>query len=156
MTHIFNPCNSEFIWGNTKTYSYVLTYMNKIKRGGRSMTWVLHQYKDRLSVSGNFHYRDIYNWNPYTGKIDIFILRWPPVAFFVAVIGSSFDEENTLYGMGESQEHNATKRHVICTLEHNTMTSVQAQTKENIKAPRHWPLCGEFTGYRWIPHTNGQ
>ena len=21
-----------------------------------------------------------------------------------------------------------------------------AQTKENIKAPRHWPLCGEFTG----------
>ena len=23
--------------------------------------------------------------------------------------------------------------------------------KENIKAPRHWPLCGEFTGDRWIP-----
>ena len=20
--------------------------------------------------------------------------------------------------------------------------------------PRHWPLCGEFTGDRWIPHTN--
>ena len=28
--------------------------------------------------------------------------------------------------------------------------------KENIKAPRHWPLCGEFTGDRWIPCTNGQ
>ena len=28
--------------------------------------------------------------------------------------------------------------------------------KENIKAPRHWPLCGEFTGERWIPRTNGQ
>ena len=28
--------------------------------------------------------------------------------------------------------------------------------KENIKAPRHWPLCGEFTGDRWIPRTNGQ
>ena len=27
----------------------------------------------------------------------------------------------------------------------------QAQFKENIKAPRHWPLCGEFTGGRWIP-----
>ena len=25
------------------------------------------------------------------------------------------------------------------------------QIKENIKAPRHWPLCGEFTGDRWIP-----
>ena len=32
----------------------------------------------------------------------------------------------------------------------------QTQIKENIKAPRHWPLCGEFTGDRWIPRTNGQ
>ena len=23
---------------------------------------------------------------------------------------------------------------------------VQAEIKENIKAPRHWPLCGEFIG----------
>ena len=29
----------------------------------------------------------------------------------------------------------------------------QAQIKENIKAPRHWPLCGEFTGDRWISRT---
>ena len=28
--------------------------------------------------------------------------------------------------------------------------------KENIKAPRRWPLCEEFTGDRWIPRTNGQ
>ena len=27
---------------------------------------------------------------------------------------------------------------------------------ENIKARRHWPLCGEFTGDRWIPRTNGK
>ena len=33
---------------------------------------------------------------------------------------------------------------------------IQAQTKENFKAPRHWPLCGEFTSDRWIPRTNGQ
>ena len=32
----------------------------------------------------------------------------------------------------------------------------QAQMKENVKAPRHWPLWGEFTGDRWIPHTKGQ
>ena len=25
-------------------------------------------------------------------------------------------------------------------------TNIQIQIKENIKAPRHWPLCGEFTG----------
>ena len=23
----------------------------------------------------------------------------------------------------------------------------------SINAPRHWPLCGEFTGDRWIPRT---
>ena len=28
--------------------------------------------------------------------------------------------------------------------------------QRNIKAPRHWPLCGEFTENRWIPRTNGQ
>ena len=28
-----------------------------------------------------------------------------------------------------------------------TQLFVQAHIKENIKAPRHWPLCGEFTGF---------
>ena len=37
-----------------------------------------------------------------------------------------------------------------------TQPFVQMQIKENIKARRHWPLCGEFTGDRWIPRTNGQ
>ena len=32
----------------------------------------------------------------------------------------------------------------------------QAQIKENIKASRHWPLWGEFTGHRLIPRTKGQ
>ena len=30
------------------------------------------------------------------------------------------------------------------------------RSNKNIKAPRHWPLCREFTGDRWIPRTNGQ
>ena len=33
-----------------------------------------------------------------------------------------------------------------------TQPFAQTQIKENIKAPRHWPLCWEFTGDR----TNGQ
>ena len=37
-----------------------------------------------------------------------------------------------------------------------TQSFIQMQIKENIKAPRHWPLWGEFTGERWIPRTNGQ
>ena len=32
----------------------------------------------------------------------------------------------------------------------------KAQIKENIKALCHWPLCGEFTGHRWIPCTKDQ
>ena len=36
-----------------------------------------------------------------------------------------------------------------------TQPFIQAQIK-NITAPRHWPLCGEFTGDRWIPRTNGR
>ena len=34
--------------------------------------------------------------------------------------------------------------------------SIEAQIKEDIKAPRHWPLWGEFTGDRWIPRIKGQ
>ena len=37
-----------------------------------------------------------------------------------------------------------------------TQPLIQAQIKENIKAPRHWPLWGESTGGRWIPLTKGQ
>ena len=37
-----------------------------------------------------------------------------------------------------------------------TQPFIRAEIKENIKAPCHWPLCGEFTGDRWIPRTNGQ
>ena len=36
-----------------------------------------------------------------------------------------------------------------------TQPSTQAQIKENIKAPRHWPLWGEFTGDRWMFRTKG-
>ena len=32
----------------------------------------------------------------------------------------------------------------------------KVQIKENIKIPRHWPLCREFTSDQWIPRTNGQ
>ena len=37
-----------------------------------------------------------------------------------------------------------------------TQPFIQAQIKENIKAPRHWHLCEEFFGDWWIPHRNGQ
>ena len=37
-----------------------------------------------------------------------------------------------------------------------TQPFIQAQIKQNIKAVRHWPLWGEFTGDWWIPRTEGQ
>ena len=37
-----------------------------------------------------------------------------------------------------------------------TQPFIQEEIKENIKAPRHWPLCGESTVDRWIPRTKGQ
>ena len=37
-----------------------------------------------------------------------------------------------------------------------TQPFIQAEITENTKALRHWPLCGEFTGDRWIPRTKGQ
>ena len=37
-----------------------------------------------------------------------------------------------------------------------TQPFIRAQIKDNIKDRRHWPLCWEFTGDRWIPCTNGQ
>ena len=32
-----------------------------------------------------------------------------------------------------------------------TQSFIRAQIKENIKVPRHWPLCGEFTGTGEFP-----
>ena len=37
-----------------------------------------------------------------------------------------------------------------------TQPFVPAQIKENIKAMRHWPLWGEFTGDWLIPRLEGQ
>ena len=36
------------------------------------------------------------------------------------------------------------------------LTVYSGADQENIRALRCWPLWGEFTGDRWIPHTKGQ
>ena len=50
-------------------------------------------------------------------------------------------------------EHNSDSNHQPhdCLVNH-----LLSADQRNIKAPRHWPLWAEFTGDRWIPHTNGQ
>ena len=44
------------------------------------------------------------------------------------------------------------RRHLDCLLSR----LFRRISKKTIKAPRQWPLWGEFTGDRWIPHTKGQ
>ena len=34
---------------------------------------------------------------------------------------------------------------------YSTVRTGKAQIKENMKAPRDWPLCGEFIGDPWFP-----
>ena len=53
--------------------------------------------------------------------------------------------------------------HVIMSAMASQITSVSivystvcSGAEENIKALRHWPLWGEFTGDRWIPRIKGQ
>ena len=40
------------------------------------------------------------------------------------------------------------------TIVYSTVYSDADQRKH--QTPRHWHFCGEFTGDRWIPRTNGQ
>ena len=57
------------------------------------------------------------------------------------------------------QKKSAHYNDVIMTMVASQITSLtvvysivyQAQIKENIQAPRHWPLCGEFTGTGEFP-----
>ena len=44
----------------------------------------------------------------------------------------------------------------IAILRLSTQPFIQVQIKENMKALRHWPLWGEFTGGWWISRTKGQ
>ena len=44
----------------------------------------------------------------------------------------------------------------IISLTNVYSTVYSDEITENLKAPRHWHFCGEFTGDRWIPRTNGQ
>ena len=37
-----------------------------------------------------------------------------------------------------------------------TLGALVCMSRRNIKAPRHWPLWGEFSGDRWIPRTKGR
>ena len=61
-----------------------------------------------------------------------------------------------LTGCEVTRAHLTTSQETLQLVQVSCLSFILTQIKENIKAPRHWPLCGEFTGDRWIPRTNGQ
>ena len=64
------------------------------------------------------------------------------------------DAWDILTGNPLQWRHNGRDGVSSLTIVYSTVYSGADQ--KNIKAPRHWALCGEFPGDRWIPRTNGQ
>ena len=88
------------------------------------------------------------------------IIKWAgSVINFLLIVGSSCNKGSLSTGSQTLCEHRdvimGTMASQITSLT-TVYSSVYSQIKEDIKAPRHWPLCGEFTGDRWIPRTKGQ
>ena len=88
---------------------------------------------------------DYFQWNTH-----LFMAEWFVYAWLCEKVNSiqTFSwqwRHNKHNGISNRQPHD-------CLL--NSL--FKAQIKENIKAPRHWPLCEEFTDDRWIPRTKGQ
>ena len=86
-----------------------------------------------LSIQWWMAYNDNESWlkaSVYIGWIYSISLRW---------------RHNGRDGVSNHQPHDCLLNYLF-----------RRRSKENIKATRHWPLCGEFTGDRWIPRTNGQ
>ena len=77
--------------------------------------------------------------------------RWGVFRFWLSPLGFCHKRPVTL--QWRHNEHDGVSNHQphVCI-----QAFFQAQIKENIKVPRHWPLWAEFTGDRWIPRTKGQ
>ena len=91
------------------------------------------------------------------GKID-FKGGWDPICYInstlVQVVACHLITESSAAPMMALRwRHNG---HDAVSNHHPRDCLLNRLFKVNIKAPRHWPLCGEFTGDRWIPRTNGQ
>ena len=65
---------------------------------------------------------------------------WPHLIHYVAALQCRHNEHDGV----------SNRRRIDCLLDR---FFIQAQIKENVKAPHHWPLWGEFIGYWRFPLT---
>ena len=112
------------------------------------------------------------SWHDGVGRTDNLYISWDSRSDLITVIfpkSVSFREDHILIifwifsKAGYILWHRTSDRSVVSEIPRIFTTSwvhtqpfIQTQIKENTKAPRHWALCGEFTGDRWIPRTNDQ
>ena len=87
---------------------------------------------------------------------------WKPIANIWWELYEAFDSHSQsinpidscsacIYAMTLQWRHNDHGASQITSLALFTQPFIQTHIKENIKAPRHWPLCGEFTGTGEFP-----
>ena len=125
---------------------------------------------DRTQIIIVAHYRSLevsHHKRPVMEKVfscdDVFMAfhPWRHPSKCGARMSRTYDHPAARLSWSSSQQHYGD---VIMTTIASQITSltivyrtfIRAQIKVNIKAPRHWPLCVEFTGDRWIPRTKGQ
>ena len=87
------------------------------------------------------------------GPIENDLVLAPIMAWF-PTCDKPFPETTTPRHFGDVIMSMIASQITSLTIVYSTVYSDADQ--RNIKAPRHWPLCGEFTGDRWILRTNGQ
>ena len=61
-----------------------------------------------------------------------------------------------LDGISYHQFDDCLLKYLFTTLTIVYPTICSGTDQRNIKAPHHWPLCGELTGDQWIHRTKGQ
>ena len=140
--------DKSHIWpGSVRTRS-IIHVKHVITKCWKGRAWATHwTYKNPSRATHKIFHQPCWAWchTPLSTQATAYPTR-NPINFITNILGFTTLQwrRNGCRGVSNHQSHN-------CKL--NRLLRCRS---ENIKAPRHWPLCGEFTGDRWIPRPNGQ
>ena len=164
------PSDDALYWYSSSKMALVITCQYDNSRRGVSLSSMTYIHQVEYSMFNNIVFAhchtSFYSGNPCLNKAltEIITLRVPlPYAYRYqcactfhstwwrhAINSHSSDYEVRHTLQWRHNEHDGVSNTSL------TQAFIQAQIKENIKAPRHWLLWGEFTGDRWIPRTKRQ